>query len=126
MFFVKKIPWLINAIFEPATVVIIFCNFLIIQQFFFFFFCHKRNEAWILVINMIHRCYLPKLLKECLQVCMFVVDIIVCFRSDIHGPWWLFSNKKYFVLVRFYLWKNWDSDIQKNKTKIIVYNSNKN
>ena len=55
------------------------------------------------------------------QVCRFIVGFIVDFSSGTHGqgPWCFFSNKKYFVLIRFFLRKNWHNDIRKNKTKII-------
>ena len=36
---------------------------------------------------------------------LFIVCFIVGFRSDTQGPWYFFSNKKCFVLVRLFLLK---------------------
>ena len=57
----------------------------------------------------------------------FPRSFIVGFRNETHMPR-CFSNKNYFVLSRFFLWKKLDNDIRKNNTEMFcsIHNGIKN
>ena len=100
----EKIPWYIDAIFEPVTG----HNILELLNHSLNVFGHK----WIVEVRLLLITMVPNVTYQVAECIWFFCFAFFC---RLH----YFSNKKHVVLIRLFLWKNWDVNIWKNKTNII-------